>query len=435
VTSITTVDGLVSGLQTSSIISQLMQIEAQPQTNLKNQVTKQNAVVSAYQSVNTKMAGLKTAAEALTSPTSWQAVKATSSSTAVTATAAPGATPGSTTFDVKQLAASHVVTASVPPTGVTGGAGLDISYGHAPLHIDVTDDTPQGIADAINASGLSLTAKVITTDQGTVLQVASSDSGAASAFTISGISGAQVATQGADAQISMGTGAGAFTLSSATNAFTNVIPGATLTVTAKQDGVTVTVAADGDSIADKMQALVDAANAATTEIGNQTAYTGSKKSGAALAGDFTVRQLKDQMLSGVSNGQSGYGSFKTLGVQLDRSGKISFDRAAFLAAYSADPAGTQSAVGGTDGLADKLGTVATGATDFVSGSLTTAIQSHNSQVDRLGTKITDWDTRLANKQTALQKQYAALETALGKMKNQSSWLSSQIASLPTSANN
>jgi flagellar hook-associated protein 2 len=433
-TSVTTVDGLVSGLQTSTIISQLMQIEAQPQTNLKNQVTKEKSVVSAYQSVNTKMAALKTAAENLTSASGWQAVKTSSSSTAVTATALPGTAAGTTTFDVKALAATHVVTAThLPATGVTGGAGLDISYGHTPLHINVTDDTPQGVADAINAIGLSLKASVITTDQGTVLQVASTESGADGAFTMTGVPLTTVATQGVDAMLSFGTGPGAYTQSSKTNSFTNAIPGVTVVATAKQDGVTVTVGADADAIADKMQALVDATNGALTEIGAQSAYSTATKSGAALSGDYTVRQLQSKLLSGISSGQPGYGSFKQLGVQLDRSGKISFDRSAFLAAYNADPVAAQSAVADPGGLADRLDTVAIDATDFVSGSLTSAIQSHNTQVTSLNTKISDWDARLAAKQTALQRTYSSLETSLGKLKNQSNWLSGQLNSLPSNS--
>jgi flagellar hook-associated protein 2 len=36
------------------------------------------------------------------------------------------------------------------------------------------------------------------------------------------------------------------------------------------------------------------------------------------------------------------------------------------------------------------------------------------------------------RQQTLQTQYAALETMLGKLKSQSEWLTSQLATLPTS---
>ncbi|MGZ4473916.1 MAG: hypothetical protein ACXVXM_18295, partial [Nocardioidaceae bacterium] len=56
----------------------------------------------------------------------------------------------------------------------------------------------------------------------------------------------------------------------------------------------------------------------------------------------------------------------------------------------------------------------------------------NASIKTMNDSIADWDTRLADKQTALQRQYAALEVALGKMQDQASWLNGQISSLPSS---
>jgi flagellar hook-associated protein 2 len=44
--------------------------------------------------------------------------------------------------------------------------------------------------------------------------------------------------------------------------------------------------------------------------------------------------------------------------------------------------------------------------------------------------IADWDVRLEQRRTMLERQYGALEVALGKMQNQASWLAGQINSLP-----
>src|SRR5688572_7332533 len=76
------VDGLVTGLSTTDMITQLMKAEAMPQTALKNKVTAQNKAVTAYQAVNTKLAALTTAATALGADAAWNPVKATSSSDA-----------------------------------------------------------------------------------------------------------------------------------------------------------------------------------------------------------------------------------------------------------------------------------------------------------------------------------------------------------------
>ena len=55
---------------------------------------------------------------------------------------------------------------------------------------------------------------------------------------------------------------------------------------------------------------VDAANAALSTIDTQTAFNPTAKTGGKLTGDYTVRELQSSLLSAVSQGQSGYGSFK-----------------------------------------------------------------------------------------------------------------------------
>ena len=424
------VDGLVSGLSTSSLISQLMSVEKAPQDALKTKVTAENKVISAYQSVNTKMSSLKTAAHALTLDTTWQAVKASSSSDAVVANASPGAPASDVTFDVKSLARAQVSTAAAPADGSVPGS-IDISIGGgAPTHITVTTNTAQGLADAVNTAGVGVRASVVTTDQGSKLQFTATKTGYVNRFSITGLSGVTDVVAAADARIQVGDpAAGGYTVSSATNTFANAIPGVTLTANRVQDGVTVSVGADADGMADKMQSMVDAANAALSEISGQSAYNATTKSGGPLQSDYTVRELAQNILGKVGQGQSGYGSFKQLGVELDRGGRLTFNRDAFLAAYKADPTKVKSAV--QSGMAKTLDDVASAATDSATGSLTLALQGGNSLVKNLNDQISDWDIRLQARQEGLQKQFASLEVALGKLKDQSSWLSGQIASLPS----
>ena len=65
-TSTSSVSGLVSGMDTTTLISQLMQIEAQPQTQLKTQLASTQTDAAAYRDINTSFAALATAAGALT---------------------------------------------------------------------------------------------------------------------------------------------------------------------------------------------------------------------------------------------------------------------------------------------------------------------------------------------------------------------------------
>ena len=57
--STSSVDGLVSGLDTTTIISQLMAIEKQPQDALKTKQSDANTMVAVYQALNTKFAAIQ----------------------------------------------------------------------------------------------------------------------------------------------------------------------------------------------------------------------------------------------------------------------------------------------------------------------------------------------------------------------------------------
>ncbi|OLF19365.1 flagellar filament capping protein FliD [Actinophytocola xanthii] len=429
------VDGLVTGLDTTTIISQLLQVEGAPQSRLKTKVSEHKTVQNAYQGVNARMVAVRSAAEALTSANTWQGVKATSSnSSAVSASASTAATTGSATFNVVRLASQHVVTSKAPTSGsMTTNGSVTLTVGGTATNIAVTTDTPQGLADAVNAKNLGVRASVLTTSDGPVVQFSSASTGAAQAFTVSGLSQpTSVLSQGADAELTVGdAAAGGYKLTSKDNTFSGLLPGVTIRATAVANNVTVSTSPDTGALADAMQALVSAINSAALQIDSASSYNSATKTGGPLTGNSLTRGLRQQLQSGVSNGVSGFGSLSGVGVKLDRSGTLSFDRAAFLAAYEANPAKVQTAVKG--GFAETYRKIAVDATDSTSGKLTLAVQGGDTTMRRLNKEIDDWDTRLAAKKVSLQRQYTNLETALGRLKDQSSWLSSQLGSLPTTS--
>jgi flagellar hook-associated protein 2 len=436
----TSLSGMASGLDTTSLINSLMQAESAPQTALKTKVSTITTSNSAYTTVNNKMKALLTAAQDLTNADTWKTAKATSSSTSVVATAATGAQTGDMTFSVTKLAAAQrsTVAFAAADTEATNNNSIDLTIGTGTdavttsVSIDSDNNTPAGVADAINNAGLNVRASVVTTDSGPVLQISSTKTGAANTFTVSGLtSDPATMAAGSDAQITVGDpSAGGFTVSSSSNTFSNVMPGVTLTATALANDVTVGVATDTDAIATKMQALVDAANGALAQIGVSAAAgtattSGSTSNGGPLAGDYAVRQISSQLLSAVGNGQSGYGSFKKFGLELTQDGKLQFNKDDFLTAYNADPDAVKGAV--STGLAQSLQDVSNSATDAVTGTLTLKIQSGTSEISKLNTEITDWDTKLSDRKDALKRQFTAMETALSKIQSQSSWLSGSAA--------
>jgi flagellar hook-associated protein 2 len=427
------VDGLITGMDTTSIISQLMQLEAQPQTRLKVKVSEHQREQSAYQQLNARMLAIHTAAESLTKDNAWQVVKATSDNAAVTVSASTATATGSVTFDVDRLASAHVVTSKVPASGSMITGSLSLTIGGTTTPLTLTTDTAQGVADAVNKAKLGVQATVLNTTDGQVLQFASTTTGAAQEFTVNGLTeSTSVLSQAIDAKITIGTvGAGGYSMTSKDNTFTGLLSGVTIKATAPATKVTVASAPDADAIANAVSSLVSSINATVGQINSLTAYDPRSKSAAVLNGNGIARDLRNQLQSGISNGVDGYGSLSALGVKLDRGGNLSFDKAKFLAAYQADPAKAQKAV--QTGFAETYRELGVDATDATKGRLTLAVQGQDTALRRLNSEIDDWDTRLAARRVAIQRQYTNLETTLGRLKDQSSWLAGQLASLPTSS--
>ncbi|WP_018685613.1 flagellar filament capping protein FliD [Actinokineospora enzanensis] len=424
------VDGLVTGLDTTSIINQLMTLEAAPQTRLKTKVSEQQTLTSAYQAINAKVLAVGNAVKDLQTATTWTAVKATASSSSVSVATSSTALSGTATFDVSSLATTHVLTSAVPANGTPAtGSSLDIVFADKTVNVNVTTNTAQGVADAINGANAGVRASVLTTTNGQVLQFSATGTGAAKSFSINGLANStSVMTQGADGVITVGNpNAGGFKITSADNTYTGLIPGVTVTANKVDTGITVSTSPDSSKATSAMQALVSAVNSALSTIDAASAYNPTTKTSAPLAGNTLVRSLRDQLLGAVSKGTDGGTSFAANGVSLDRNGQVKFDATAFQNSLAADPTGTKAALSTT--LGGRFSTISDDTTNSTTGKLTLVIQNGNTYVRRLTDQISDWDDRLAAKKVALQRQYTNLETALGKLKDQSSWLSGQLSSL------
>jgi flagellar hook-associated protein 2 len=113
--SATAISGLGSGIDTTSIINALMEVNAQTENQLKAQQTTISTKIADYQDLNTKMLALQTAAETLGNPNDWnQLVASSSNSTAATASVSGGGgQSGSVTFSVQQLATANVMASAM----------------------------------------------------------------------------------------------------------------------------------------------------------------------------------------------------------------------------------------------------------------------------------------------------------------------------------
>lgn len=443
--------GLVSGMDTGTLVNQMIQLEAAPQNALKTRLSVTQVTASGYRTVNSALAALATAAEALTKPDSWSSAKGASSAGSVTVATTSAASPGSLTFTVAKLA----TTASSVSTGrwatTTDPAGIntleitsaDGTTSKGTVALDGTESLAE-VAAKINATAdLGVVASTVQIAPGQfALQLSASTSGEAAGFSISGGTAFTATSVGQDAELTVGADTAttsSYTIRSASNTFDGVLPGASFTVTkAESTPVTVSVASDPEGLATKVSGLVDAVNNALSTIKTYTDNTPGSK--AALRGQYAVTSIGGQLLDAVISAVGGSGSAAQIGIQSTREGTLTFDKEKFAAALKDTPDLAQQLVGGTGmpgdpgavtGIAGRIAEVAKAASDTTTGTLSSLAKGQDSLGRDIQDRIADWDLRLANRKTMLTRQFTAMEVALSSLSNQSSWLAGQLNSLPS----
>lgn len=454
----TGIDGLSSTLDTTSLINALIAVDQRPQAQLQAQVSTATKLVSALQGLNSQISSLATLATSTAAAGALDLYTASSSSSALSATATTGASTGSVDLVVNQLAQGQ--------SGVTAAMA---DWGGAPAALTIvgsdgtaTDITPAStslddIVTAVNASGTGVTAmKVASGTVGGVqqyrLQFNSTTTGAASAFSVyQGTSaevtantatnlltqtGAAIIRDAKDAQVTLWAGTDAAqTISSSTNTFDNLLPGVSVTVSAASaTPVTLTVGRDSAKTAAAASSFVSSLTAIFATISTQSAVVNSTDSTGApitsssvFTGDGTIRNVKQTLLDAATMPVNGH-SPSEIGVSITKDGTITFDQDKFTAALAADPANVQSMMAT---ITTRVASAATAASDPISGAITAKITGQNSAIKTMGDQISNWDIRLAARRTSLETTYAAMEVTLGNLKSQSSYLTSQLAGLPS----
>ncbi len=216
-------------------------------------------------------------------------------------------------------------------------------------NVSTGDGSLATVVGNINGAGAGVTATAVQVGLNSYrLQLTSNTPGAnngenvdASAFN-DNVGGFLTLTAAADAQVTVGTGAGSYTVGSASNTVNGLLPGVTVNLKQQSsDLVTVTVNRDDNGIADKVQALVDAANQVQSTVDGLTKYDPTSNSGSPLTGDAAATQLMSSLTSAIIGAVPGANpqSPGLAGVSIDGTGKFTFDRTKFLAGFDADPQG------------------------------------------------------------------------------------------------
>jgi flagellar hook-associated protein 2 len=257
-----------------------------------------------------------------------------------------GATIASIT-DANNFVISSAATATGTSVALEAGATFTPNgNGAKTVTINSSNNSLQGIASAINAANIGVTATIINDGSSAPyrLTLTSKSSGVSNSMQISVAGDAALSslltedpsngsgqnlTQTATAQNANFTVNG-IAVSKPSNTVTDVVSGLTLNLQqTSTTPVNLTIAQNTSTTSAAVSTFVKAYNALHTVINNVTAYNASTKSGAILMGDFAVGTLNSQlheMLNTPIKGAGALSSLSDVGVTFQTDGTLAVDQ-------------------------------------------------------------------------------------------------------------
>ncbi|MBI4666173.1 MAG: flagellar filament capping protein FliD [Nitrospinae bacterium] len=343
-----TVDGLISGMNTTSIISQIMEIERRPIQLIEDKRTVLSNEKAAWQEASTRMLALESAAAKLSSTSKFASRSATfannnsAAGTVMSVSSESTAVDGSYNIKVSQLAQAQKSASNQTFSSFTAAAGLSGTITIGSTNVSVTSgQSLEEIKNNITNSGAGVSATIInagtSASQQYMLMVTGDDTGAANAFSMStsmNLGTLSFSTTQAAQNANLTVDGVAITKSS--NTVDDVIADTTLNLQTLGSG-TVTVSTDYDIILENVQAFVSAYNDAMDYFREQLSYDSTNQTKGTLFGNGTLMTMQNQLRAIMSGSIPGIdptdptklSSLSQVGIKTDINNQLTVDTTTF----------------------------------------------------------------------------------------------------------
>ena len=441
--------GLATGLDTSSIIDQLMELERRPLSLLEKDKTWLNSRLQAFTELDTKLKsfadGIKELGDA---NTLLQRSIRQSSDALLTARVDSNAQAGAS-YQVEVVSLAQVqksvsagVASKTDALFGTGSLSLTLDGDVTAHTIDIGDgqNSLTGIMNAINTADLGVRASIINDGSDTPFRLVLTGNDPAKSFTLdaTGLTGGTVALdlgapvqQATRAHIRVDT----IDIYSDSNTLTEAIPGVSLDLTRAEVGTltSLNVTTDRDSIKATIEAFAKGYNEVVGFITSQSTMNGAK--GGVLGGDSGIGTIKRRLQTMLTQPLSNSGVFTALsqlGFETRKDGTLQVNEKTLNAAIDGNLDSVVSLLAGengVDGIAGQFQDYLDTLTDSVSGLLKGRKDSIDSNLRRLDTRITSMEMRLEKRQQMLERQFSAMESLISGLNAQSSYLSQQMTAI------
>lgn len=462
-----------SALDVPALVSQLMAAERRPIAQLETQVSSYNAKISSWATLSSLVSSVQRAAESLNNSLDTMAATA-STEGVVSASATPEAVPGSYALSVNQLAQGQTLVAAGrasstdaigdgSPTTLTfefgtinGGTLSDGHYSEAgftggdedpvSITIDSSNNSLEGIRDAINAAAMGISATLVNDGSATPyrLVLTSTETGATQSMRITASGGdgsidallgydpegvqnltQTQAAQNAELKIN------GIAITSASNTVNEAIQGVTLNLkNTTTTATTLSVARNTSAINDAASKFVDAYNALASQMKSRSAYGDSTTAAGALAGDGTINALQRQLANIFTTPPAG-GEFVSLGqvgISMQANGNLLLDSSKLIGAVTSKFEALTEVVASPTGFVTRLENWArealepTGLIAVRTKNLDKYVKDYNAQIESMERQMQALERRYT-------KEFSNLNAILESMNVSSTYLSLQMSSI------
>lgn len=461
----TSFSGVGSGIDFSVIRDAILDQRTRPVTQMQAKVSDYNSRIESLKQLNTALATLTTASEALINRDLGSGRSASAADASIiTASASSTANIGSFDVVVTRLAsnlaqASRSFAATNTPVlagGATTGT-FELRKGGASsgtsITIDTQNNTLEGLRDAINAANAGVTASIVdvTGDgSGNQLVLSSKDTGATGRVELVETSATGTLNDlnirslnppdsdfaKLDAQLSIH----GLAITRSTNTISDAVTGVTLNL--KKAGSASVGVTQSTDIENKLRGFITAYNTIQEAIANQYKKDSKDRPTGILAGDSTLRNVQRQLrdaTSGLSLENGGaFTALTDLGISKDENGNLTLDSVVFNEKLRTNPDDVKALLYGAadaqEGLFEQFNTVSKNLSDSITGSVQTAITGYQSSVTGLNARISDRLVALQQLKTTLTNRFSIADAAIGQLNGQGTAITNLMKSLQSNSN-
>ncbi|MDK2901913.1 MAG: flagellar hook-associated protein 2 [Thermosediminibacterales bacterium] len=446
------VGGIVSGLDTQTLIKQLMEIEKQPLRLMETRQRSYELRKDLWNEINSSLLSLKTKAGELANYDIYTAKSAASSDeTVLTAIAESNAASDTYEIEVIKLAKSHIVASdrqsdSSSALGLTGEFTIKNGTSEAVINVE-SFHSLSDIRDLINSTAdLGVTASIVDNtlilkrnETGlTELTFTDTNDVLKNLGILDGTGTVKNELQQAqDAEFKINN----LTITRSVNEISDVIEGVTLNLKAVGTSI-LEVKTDIDGIYKKIEDFVKQYNSTIELINTRLSEEPVKEPKSELEerrgllrGDINLITIKNSLRNMVYDVVSGLDVYthisqigiETTGDDFGKSGKLVIDEEKLKEAIETNPEAVAELFSKEEvGIAVKIEGQLDFLTRYGDGIITNKIKSFDIIIADYDKQIESFEYRLEQREKNLWTKFTAMEKALNTLYNQSSWLSAQL---------